>query len=134
MAISSVVARFNRRVWNPLVRGAAGRLPPFAVLSHRGRVSGRAYRTPVAAFPTGDGVLIALVFGQQADWVRNVLAQGGADLLRRGQTIALTNPELRHVDAVPAGVPMLIRAGLKVLRTRTFLFLQPRREALGPTI
>jgi deazaflavin-dependent oxidoreductase (nitroreductase family) len=126
MAIGRIVAGFNRRVFNPLVQGAAGRLPPFAVVIHRGRVSGRTYRTPVAAFPAGDRFLIALVFGAEADWVKNVLAQGGADLVRRGRTVALTNPELRPADPAPAGVPAVIRAGLRVLGPRTFLVLLRR--------
>ena len=126
MAISRNVAQFNRRVWNPLVRGVAERVPPFAVLIHRGRVSGRIYHTPVAAFPAGDEFLIALVFGSRSDWVKNVLAQGGADLVRGGHAFTLTNPELRPADPMPTEVPVVIRAGLRGLHTKSFLVLERR--------
>jgi deazaflavin-dependent oxidoreductase (nitroreductase family) len=131
ITIGRIVARFNRRVWNPLVRGAATHIPPFAVLIHRGRVSGRTYRTPVAAFASGDRYLVALVFGPDSDWVKNVLAHGGADLVRRGRTVALTDPELRPASPAPAEVPAPIRVGLRLLGTRTYLVLQQQHRRAG---
>ena len=61
------------------MRLVAGRLSPFAVVSHRGRVTGHDYATPVWAFGTGDGVVLALLYGAASDWVRNVLAAGRAE-------------------------------------------------------
>jgi deazaflavin-dependent oxidoreductase (nitroreductase family) len=129
MAFSRILARINRRAINPLVRTFAGRLPPFAVVVHRGRVSGRAYRTPVLGFPAGDRFLVALVYGAEADWVKNVLAQGGGEVVARRRTVAVTDPELRPADAVAAGVPAPVRAALRLLGTRTFLVLQRRTGA-----
>src|ERR671912_3039229 len=63
MAVSATLARLNRRAINPLVRAFAGRLPPLALVIHRGRVSGRVYRTPVLAFPADDRFLVALFYG-----------------------------------------------------------------------
>ena len=59
-----ILWRFSRRTsgWaSPL----AGRRwnPIFALVLHRGRRSGRAYQTPVAARRVADGFLIALAFG-----------------------------------------------------------------------
>ena len=41
------LARFNKVVTNPIQRRYAGRIPPFAIVEHVGRKSGRQYRTPV---------------------------------------------------------------------------------------
>lgn len=50
MQLSRCVARFNKAVNNPVQGLYAWIVPPWAVILHRGRRSGRAYRTPVLAF------------------------------------------------------------------------------------
>src|SRR6266567_4450410 len=61
-------ARFNRTVANPVMRLAAGWLPPFAIIRHRGRVTGRNYATPVLAFGTNDGLVFGVLYGTRSDW------------------------------------------------------------------
>ena len=73
--------------WNPII----------AVVEHRGRKSGRGYRTPVAARRSGDGFIIALAFGAQVDWYRNLVAAGGGTIRWRGAVYFVTAPE--RVDA-----------------------------------
>jgi deazaflavin-dependent oxidoreductase (nitroreductase family) len=127
MPLPDALARLNRRLANPLVRTFAGRLPPFALVVHRGRRSGRAYRTPVMAFPAGDGYVIALPYGAARDWVRNVRATDGCTLVRRGRCLPLTEPRLvdRHV-----GLPLLPRATRPVVRLLGIAaFLQLRQHA-----
>jgi deazaflavin-dependent oxidoreductase (nitroreductase family) len=129
MAFSATLARLNRRAINPLIRTFAGRFGPLALVIHRGRVSGRSYRTPVLAFPANNQFVIALVYGAEADWVKNVLAQGGCDVVARRQTVALTTPELRPVQSMSSKVPALIRAALRVLGTRQLLVLTHRMSS-----
>jgi F420H(2)-dependent quinone reductase len=43
-----------KRYVNPFTRPVAKRLPSFAILTHRGRKSGRLYRTPMNVFRRGD--------------------------------------------------------------------------------
>src|SRR5439155_5642221 len=81
MPLPRAVARFNRSVTNVLTRRFAATLPGFAVVEHRGRRSGRPYRTPVNAFRRGDGYLFALTYGPGSDWVRKVLASGGFEMV-----------------------------------------------------
>jgi deazaflavin-dependent oxidoreductase (nitroreductase family) len=87
------VARFNRVVTNRVTGLFAGTVPGFGVVLHRGRRSGRPYRTPVIVY-SGDGgdggYVIALIYGPGADWVRNVLAAGGCEMRLRGRRIGLT--------------------------------------------
>jgi deazaflavin-dependent oxidoreductase (nitroreductase family) len=125
MPLPDRLARINRRVTNPLARSLAGRLPPFAVVVHRGRTSGRVYRTPVMAFPAGDGLVIALTYGPDRDWVKNVLAEGGCALVRGGREIRLDSPEV--VDE-RVGLPLMpapVRPAMRLLGVSAFLRLRP---------
>lgn len=84
MPLPAWLARFNRMVSNPVLGPAAARLPYCGVIVHRGRRSGRLYRTPVNAFPVDEGFVVALTYGRETDWVRNVLAAGGCEMVHRG--------------------------------------------------
>jgi len=88
------LARFNRVATNPVQRRWAGRLPPFAIVEHTGRKTGRPYRTPVTAFVKGDVVTIRLPYGTERDWVRNLVAAGGGVIERRGRRVRVTDPEV----------------------------------------
>jgi hypothetical protein len=88
------LARFNRVVTNPVQGVYAWALPPWAVLVHRGRRSGRLYRTPVVALQRARKLRVAVLYGEQSDWVQNLLAAGGGQVVRRGRTYELINPHL----------------------------------------
>jgi deazaflavin-dependent oxidoreductase (nitroreductase family) len=88
------LARFNRVVTNPIQGVYAWALPPWAVICHRGRRSGRAYRTPVVALRRGRTLRVAVLYGEESDWVQNLLSAGGGQVVRGGRTYALINPHL----------------------------------------
>jgi deazaflavin-dependent oxidoreductase (nitroreductase family) len=104
----SAVVRFIaplRNLLNPLVVKRAGtrRFAMAARLEHVGRRSGRTYVTPVTTRRHGDGVYIALTFGNQSDWARNVLAAGGGTIRMDGTDFAASDPVLiEWPDAKPA--------------------------------
>jgi deazaflavin-dependent oxidoreductase (nitroreductase family) len=92
------IVRLTKPVMLPL---AGKRLNPiFAVVEHRGRTTGRSYRTPVAARRTADGFVIALAFGAQVDWYRNLVAAGAATIRWRGKAYPVAMPE--RTDAAAA--------------------------------
>jgi len=122
MPLPRFIARVNRRVTNRLLGGLAQRLPGFGVVVHRGRRSGRQYRTPVNVFRRGDRYIIALTYGSNADWVRNVLADDGCTLETRGQTLRLARPRLFHDEARYA-VPAPVRLILGIVNVYDFLEL-----------
>jgi hypothetical protein len=62
-------------------------------IEHRGRVTGKAYRTPVGIRPT-DGFVIALPYDTRPDWIKNVLAADSARLMYEGQTSDVDRPEV----------------------------------------
>jgi deazaflavin-dependent oxidoreductase (nitroreductase family) len=108
LKVSRRVARFNRTVVNPIQGQYAWLLVPWAVICHRGRRSRRLYRTPVNAYERGRTLAVVVLYGEESDWVRNVLA-GGGQVVRGGRTYDLINPRL--VDPGQAdGVPRIARA------------------------
>jgi deazaflavin-dependent oxidoreductase (nitroreductase family) len=119
------LARFNRRVTNPVVRTFAGRLPFLAIVNHQGRTSGRRYRTPVNAFARPDGGFnLALTYGTDSQWVRNVLARGGCTVEYRGRILPLANPRVVH-DPSRRLVPAPVRPILRLLGVEDFMQLEP---------
>ena len=93
------------RITNPLTMPLAGKRwnPIFAVVHHRGRRTGRRYAAPVAARRVAGGFVIALAFGAQVDWYRNLLAAGGGLIRWRGDTYSVSRPEPMNVtDALAA--------------------------------
>ena len=77
MKLSRGVARFNKRVTNRIQGLYAWLVPPWAVILHRGRRSGRQYRTPLFAFRRGQILVIALLYGEDSEWLLNLRAGGG---------------------------------------------------------
>lgn len=133
MKLSRRVARFNKAVNNPVQGLYAWALPPWAIILHRGRRSGRAYRTPVLAFRHGDTLIVALLYGEESDWLRNVQA-GGGRLLRMGRTYELSAP--RVVDAAAASelarLSPIARAYLRLSDRQALFQIGERLPGLGP--
>ena len=100
MKLSRGVARFNRRVTNRIQGVYAWLLPPWAVILHRGRRSGREYRTPLFAFRRGRTLVIALLYGGESDWLRNLRA--GGHVIRAGRTFTVGPPDV--IDTSAAGL------------------------------
>jgi deazaflavin-dependent oxidoreductase (nitroreductase family) len=99
--VQGAVRRTSRAV-KPLVLRTAGQPGASAsVIRHVGRTSGRSYETPISAEPVEGGFIIALPYGQAADWVRNVLAAGSAVIVDDGTTYAVDEPEI--VSTTDAG-------------------------------
>ncbi len=101
MKLSRRVARFNKRVNNPIQGTYAWLLPPWALIVHRGRRSGRRYRTPVLAFRRDGTLVVALLYGEESDWVRNLLS-GGGQVVRGGRTFRVNRVEV--VDTADAAI------------------------------
>jgi deazaflavin-dependent oxidoreductase (nitroreductase family) len=118
------VARFNRRVTNPIARLVAGWLPPFALVEHVGRTSGRTYRTPVWAFSRDRGLVVALTYGAATDWVRNVLASGGTTVERLGVSRRYADSRiLLGADGMDL-MPRVVRPALRAFGVDAFLVLR----------
>jgi deazaflavin-dependent oxidoreductase (nitroreductase family) len=123
MPLPKRLARFNRVVTNRVLGPVARRLPGFAIVTHIGRRSGRVYRTPVNFFRSRDRYVIALTYGSDSQWVRNVLAAGAVDVETRGRRLHLVAPEVVH-DAERTLVPGPVRHALRVANVDEFMLLR----------
>jgi len=123
MPLPRRLARFNRVVTNRVLGPLARYVPGFAVVSHVGRRSGRMYQTPVSLFRRGDDYVIALMYGADSQWVRNVLAAGGADIETRGGRVHLVDPEVVR-DPARSLVPKPVRVPLLLANVDEFMLLR----------
>jgi deazaflavin-dependent oxidoreductase (nitroreductase family) len=123
MPLPRALARFNRRVTNRVLGPLAHAIPPFAEVEHRGRRSGRTYRTPVWAFETERGYVIALTYGPATEWVRNVLTAGGCRVRTPSGVVPIGNARLLHGDEGRTLMPAPLRQILGLLGVRDFLAL-----------
>jgi deazaflavin-dependent oxidoreductase (nitroreductase family) len=122
MALPPWLARFNRRVTNRVTPIFASRVPGFGIVIHTGRRSGHIYRTPINVFRDGDDYIIALTYGAERDWVRNVLAANGCELLTRGRYVRLINPHI-VTDPTRRWAPLPARPILRLLGVENYMRL-----------
>jgi deazaflavin-dependent oxidoreductase (nitroreductase family) len=116
------VAAFNLVITNRITSRFAARRPRFGIVTHVGRKSGRLYRTPVNVFRAPDGFLIALTYGRDSEWVRNVVADGGCQLETRRVLYQLSAPTIVH-DPTRRRFPPLVRMILRLIGANDFMQL-----------
>jgi deazaflavin-dependent oxidoreductase (nitroreductase family) len=116
------VARFV----NPAALLIAGRrwMPILGILHHRGRRSGRLYRTPLGMRPLGDRFFLPRTFGDEAAWYRNVLASGWCVVTYRGIDYALVEPEVVGYAAAAAAFPRYELLQFRLIGINEFLQLR----------
>lgn len=109
---SRAAAERNKRVLNRVLRPLARVAPGMGLLTHTGRRSGRQYTIPLLVFVRQGHYLIALTYGSQADWVRNVITAEGAGLHSGRRRVRLGQPLIRS-DPDHTWAPWLIRVILR---------------------
>jgi deazaflavin-dependent oxidoreductase (nitroreductase family) len=126
VALPHWLTRVNLAFGNAIMRPFASIMPWFAVLEHVGRTSGTVRQTAMMAFERGDGRwVIALTYGSDVQWVKNVLASDGCRIQTRRRWRRLGEPR-RFADPSRRVVPWLVRPVLAVLRVDQFLELRER--------
>lgn len=90
-AILALTRVFNR--FSILVAGTRV-FPLYGVIEHRGRRSGKVFRTPVVVKPTDDGFIVPMPYGERTDWYRNLLAAGGGVIRWNGREYQVHEPEV----------------------------------------
>lgn len=122
------LARANKNGLNRITKFIAPRAPGWALVVHRGRQSGRIFRTPVFAFRRENRFVTALTYGPNSDWVRNVLTAGGCEVEARGRRYQVDSPQL-YRDENASDMPLFIRFALRrVIKAPEFLSLDLVRE------
>lgn len=108
---------FNKHVTNRLLRRFANRSRgPFAIVRHVGRHSGEHYETVLLVWPTREGFVIALTYGPEVDWYRNLLAAGGGTVFWHRRLYAVGKPEPIDAQTALTAFPAPFRLILRALR------------------
>jgi deazaflavin-dependent oxidoreductase (nitroreductase family) len=123
VALPHWLTRVNLAVTNNLTRPFAGRLPWFGILEHVGRRSGTVRQTPINIFPRGDRYVIALTYGPDVEWLKNIVAAGRCRVRIQGRWIDLAEPR-RYRDRRRRSVPRIVRVALTVLGVDEFVELR----------
>lgn len=123
MTVMTRLRPFTTKVFNPIFRRVAAWAPGCAILEYVGRKSGRTYRIPVIRFRRGSTYVLCLIYGQDSEWVKNVLAGGGAHIRIRRRTTRLTDPKL-VADPGRRLLPRYARPLMWVLRVAEFMTLK----------
>ena len=119
VAIAGVLFAGMRAHWPPateavrrltmfLNKGQSGAGEPgssYGRLHHVGRTSGKSYQTPLGIERTEDGFVIAIVYGEKTQWVKNVLAAGTAEVTLEGETYPVDRPEIVPIEEANAYIP-----------------------------
>lgn len=95
------------------------------------RKSGRAYRTPVLAFPVAEGYVTPLPYGTDTDWCRNLLEAGKGRFERLGRQISVTNPRIVGADAAVPLLPGPLRPGLRMASLPGYLLVDRATRGAG---
>lgn len=130
MPLRRSMARLNRVGLNRVTRHLGPWMPGFGVVIHRGRRSGREFRTPVNVF-VRDGIYVfALTYGRDSDWVKNILAASGGEIETRRTIFGLTNPRIEHQET-RADLPLLVRTILHLTKVNDYLLCDRGDQVSG---
>jgi deazaflavin-dependent oxidoreductase (nitroreductase family) len=80
--------------------------PTVIILVHRGRKSGRLYKTPLSILvddPERGEIVVSPMWGSDSDWYRNVIAGGLVEIHVRGETRQVEWRELDEAEKRAAG-------------------------------
>jgi hypothetical protein len=113
------LAAVPRRL-NPFVLPLTRHLPPFAVLHHKGRRSGRSFETPVQAYATPEGWLVGLTFDHNAPFALNLIAAGGGEMTRAGRRYRISGPRRVGREALKT-LPALAALEMRAVGIDEFL-------------
>ncbi len=122
MPLPRSIARFNRVVTNRISGPLASHLPGFAVIVHTGRVSGKVHRTPVNCWVDDHSAIVALTYGSDTDWLKNLQAARGGAVEHRGTTHQVGRPLLIGPEGV-SRMPAMVRPILNVIDVTEFVEL-----------
>jgi deazaflavin-dependent oxidoreductase (nitroreductase family) len=130
---------WNAGAWLPVLADRpgfrwllSGRLvgAPIVILTHRGRRSGRIYRTPVEAIVEDDAtgeVVVSPMRGRRGDWFRNVVAGGLVEVSLRGERF---RPEWRELSETENGEALARYRRKHPIYGRTVLWALARLHGL----
>ena len=129
MHLPYFMRRVNRVFTNPVLGTIAWIVPPFAVVHHKGRRTGRSYRSPVVAFRRAGGFVIPMTYGRDVDWARNLAAAGGGEIERLGRRVSVRNPRVVDGRTAAPQLPPVVRTALLAARLPGYVLVDDRSRS-----
>jgi len=124
MMLRDRIRTFNKYVTNRLLRRFANSSHgPFAIIRHVGRRSGKPYETTIMVWRMGEGFVIALTYGPDVDWYRNMLAAGGGTVFWHKRLYIVGKPEPIDAKTALQAFPALFRLILP-LHVKHFVWMK----------
>jgi deazaflavin-dependent oxidoreductase (nitroreductase family) len=128
-AFLNFIRLFNKYIFNHIILWVARRgKGPYSIITHKGRRSGRIYKTPVLASYLEDNILVPLPYGDHVDWLRNVLANDGCEIFRKGKEITALDPVVLEAETALPALPEGRRELLERFDVEKFLRLTRGEE------
>jgi len=130
------VVRTIARFVNPLTLLVAGRrwMPIVGVLIHRGRRTGRLYRTPLGMRSLGGSFVMPLTFSEEAAWYLNVRASGWCVVRYKGREHTLVAPEVIDYSAAAPAFPRYELLQFRLLGINEYLRMRQAPTGWSPSI
>lgn len=120
--VRDFVRQFNKYFFNKITLKFAGRRgSPFSIVIHRGRKTGKSYSTPVVTIRTEDRFYIPLSYGENVDWLKNVLHAGECIILSRGDSVIMNKPRVVNASNAIIMLPQFQRKLFRFFRVEKFL-------------
>ena len=121
------IRTFNKRYLNRLTgKIARASFGPFSIIEHVGRKSGKPYQTPIIVIPSAGSFVLALTYGPEVDWYRNVLAAGRCKILWHQQEYMIDEIESLGVEQALPYFPWFERLVLKLVGIQDFVRMKYR--------
>lgn len=117
------VRKFNRAVYNPIMRLIAGKFI-YSLVYHTGRRSGTTYNTPVLASLGNGCIYIPLPYGTDTDWYLNICAAGGCQVKIGGMLYQTCQPDVVSGSVALPSFSGFAKAGLEAAKVNQFLRLK----------
>lgn len=123
MPLPQSLGTFNRTIAFRVLGPFGGKVRPFAIVHHSGRLTGKQYETLVWAFERAGTVAMAMTYGPDVDWAHNLLAAGGGSIELGQRQSEVTNPRLVGDDEGRPYMPGPVRSALRALGVHEYLLV-----------
>ena len=121
------IRTFNKHVTNRILRVFTKfSHGPFAIIHHVGRRSGKPYETVIWIWQMREGFVIALTYGPEVDWYRNMKANGGGSIFWHQRLYMVGKPELIDTEKALKAFPAFFRLIFRTFgRHEKFVLMKP---------
>jgi len=118
---------FNKHVTNRILRWFTRfSHGPFAIIRHVGRRSGKPYETVIWVWQMREGFVIALTYGPEVDWYRNMQAASGGTVFWHRRLYVVGKPELIDTETALQAFPALFRLLFRTFgKQEKFVLMKP---------